>query len=148
MRVLICGDRTWRDPKLIYRVMHPLNKDEDTVIEGEAHGADEIARIICDLRDIPYEPYPADWCDFSGSCQKLHTHHGKRAGLVRNQKMLDANPDEVWAFHDDLSKSRGTIQMVRLAVAKGVETKWFSHGKPTGVDVDETFLQTIGRWKP
>ena len=133
MKVLICGDRKWEDPKLIYRVMHSLNKDEDVVIEGEAHGADEIARIIADLRDIPVEKYPADWCDFGGICSKQHQHLGKRAGMARNQKMLEeGNPDEVWAFHDDLSKSKGTAGMIRLATAAGVVVKHYSHAKPQG----------------
>src|SRR3989442_15601754 len=117
MRVLICGDRKWTDAKLMYRAMHKLNGAEigpDTIIEGEANGADIMARIIAELRDIPIEKFPADWCDFSGVCQKTHSHHGKRAGMVRNKQMLESQPDEVWAFHEDLSQSKGTIGMVSM----------------------------------
>lgn len=133
MRVIICGDRAWRDPKLIYRVMKRLDKDADTVIEGEAHGADEIARIIADLRDISVEPYPADWCDFGATCTKPHTHYGKRAGMMRNKAMLEAGPEQVWAFHDNISASKGTKGMIQMAVAAGVPTILFSHSAPEGV---------------
>src|SRR2546422_129573 len=99
MRILICGDRKWTDAKLMYRAMKSLTPSQegdigDTVIEGEANGADIMARTIADLRDITVEKYPADWCDFNGVCQKVHSHHGKRAGMVRNKQMLEALPDE------------------------------------------------------
>jgi hypothetical protein len=42
--------------------------------------------------------------------------HGKAAGAIRNQRMLDeGKPDEVWAFTDDLATSKGTADMVRRA---------------------------------
>lgn len=143
MRVLVCGDRQWRDAKLIYRVMKKLEKDADSVIEGEANGADVIARIIAELRDISIEAYPADWCDFgadprgSGTgCKKAHTHYGIRAGFERNRQMLEARPEQVWAFHDDIAKSKGARGMIQMAVAAGVPTFLFSHAEPTGVLVN------------
>jgi len=148
MRVLICGDRAWGMPKregdvivlphngfnyskLMYKAMKRLSP-EDHVIEGEAAGADVMARIICSLRDIPTTPIPADWCDFKTPCQKQHTHHGMKAGMLRNKEMMDRQPDEVWAFHDDLSKSKGTISTVRMAWNQGIPVLWFSPNLPYG----------------
>lgn len=141
MRVLICGDRKWDDAKFIYRVMRKLTKDEDVVIEGEASGADLIARIIAELRDIEVEKYPADWCDFgadpkgSGTgCKKVHQHYGIRAGMERNKRMLNANPNEVWGFHDSIGTSKGTKGMLKIAVEAGVPCRLYSHNlDPDGV---------------
>ncbi len=143
MRVLICGDRNWQDAKLIYRVMKPLTK-EDTVIEGEGHGADTIARVIAELRDIPIEAFPADWCDFGAvvamdgtaqGCAKQHTHHGKKAWWMRNQAMISATPEICWAFHDDLSQSKGTRMMIAIALGAGIPTKLYSHNHPQGEEI-------------
>lgn len=132
MRVLICGDRDWQDAKLIYRSMKELTAD-DTVVEGEGRGADVISRVIADLRGIPVEKFPADWCDsFRGACQKQHNHVGIRAGVLRNQAMLSTNPDAVWAFHDNLAGSKGTKHMVGLALSIGTTVRLFGHAFPQG----------------
>jgi hypothetical protein len=53
---------------------------------------------------------PADW-----------TKYGKAAGPIRNQEMLDMDPDLVLAFHSDLDNSKGTKDMVARARKKGVK---------------------------
>lgn len=112
----------------------PLDqKPHDEIIEGEGSGVDTIARIIADLRDIPVRPFPADWCDFKSPCTKTHTHLGMKAGTARNKQMLDENPDAIWAFHDDLTQSKGTRSMITLALRAGKPVKHFSHGEPAGV---------------
>ena len=143
MKYLICGDRKWGEAdaglpmnraKLMYKAMKAITP-ADHVLEGEAAGADKMCRIICELRDIPFTPFPADWCDFGPVCGKQppHQHHGKQAGMLRNRAMIAADPDEVWAFHDDLRTSKGTISTVRLAWKEGIPVKWFSPRYPGGV---------------
>lgn len=57
-------------------------------------------------------PFPAQW-----------TTHGLAAGPIRNQQMLDAgHPTEVWAFHDRLTHSIGTRDMVNRAMKAGLPT--------------------------
>lgn len=151
VKVLICGDRKWgaveregdlitrpnngfNYPKLLYRAMKKLGP-EDSVVEGEAAGADIMSRYICELRDIPVTPIPADWCSFEKPCNKNHTHHGMKAGMLRNKEMAERGPDEVWAFHDDLTKSKGTMSMIRVAWSAGIPVKWFSPKFPVGISI-------------
>jgi hypothetical protein len=89
MKVLICGDRNWTDKVTIQEWLLKL-KDEgyDTVIEGEARGADIIARKEAEKLGFNVLKHPADW-----------DKHGKAAGPIRNREMLDLNPELVLAFH-------------------------------------------------
>jgi|SRR6266536_346003 len=112
-RVLICGSRDWTDKYAISCVLNGYRSDEIgiTVINGGARGADSIAKWWADVNQEPRETYPADW-----------KQHGKAAGLIRNQRMLEeGKPDVVWAFvTKPLEESRGTHDMVRRAKAAGI----------------------------
>jgi hypothetical protein len=75
------------------------------VIEGEAKGADEMARDVANALHIPVEAYPAEW-----------ETYGRAAGPIRNQQMLDNGaPDLVVYFAVNLETSVGTRDMVRRA---------------------------------
>lgn len=122
-RVIICGSRHWDDRHIVEVVVTGLacHAQRLTIIEGGAPGADRIAGDYADQysRAIPmtaYEPvvyhlqYPADW-----------QQHGKAAGFVRNQQMLDeGDPDMVVGFSDDLTRSKGTADMLGRAAAAGI----------------------------
>ena len=110
MRVLVCGGRDYCDSSRVWGELDTLRRtarhDAMVVIQGGAHGADQIARDWCVSRKVPYDNYPADW-----------NTHGKAAGPIRNQRMLDVGkPDLVIAFPG----GRGTADMVRRARAAGV----------------------------
>lgn len=110
MRVLVCGGRDFVDSSLLWGALDVLHRkvplDTMTVIQGGAHGADQIAREWCKSRCVPYDNYPADW-----------DKHGKAAGPLRNQKMIDAGkPDLVMAAPG----GRGTEDMIKRAVAARV----------------------------
>jgi hypothetical protein len=50
------------------------------------------------------------------------------AGPIRNQQMLDeGHPDLVIAFHDNMSESRGTRDMVGRAIKGGFSVRLVSH---------------------
>lgn len=139
MRVLVCGGRDYgnlpeeldhpnREQKLkeyehILYALSELSLDwskhsEDkygnwlpnvTIISGVAKGVDTVAIDWAVLNWCPFEEYPANW-----------SKHGKAAGPIRNQQMLDeGKPDLVVAFPG----GRGTAHMVRLAKAAGVPVK-------------------------
>jgi hypothetical protein len=82
------------------------------VIEGEAPGADTMAREWAEDNGVLPEKFPADW-----------DRYGRAAGPIRNKQMLvEGKPDLVLAFSYDLKTSRGTRNMVTQALAANVET--------------------------
>ena len=110
--VLVCGDRHWQDPDPIERELRKLRPGVDVVVEGECPfgGADTIARDIAKSLGIEVRPYPADF-----------EHLGPPAGPRRNREMLHKeHPHVVIAFHKNLRKSRGTLDMVLAANEAGV----------------------------
>jgi len=114
MKVLVCGDRHWKNEKIIERELKKLPPDT-TIIHGAAKGADNIAGNTALRLGLRVEAFPAEW-----------KKYGRSAGPIRNRKMLDQNPDLVLAFHEDLSSSKGTKHMVQIAREKGVPVKLFT----------------------
>lgn len=117
MRVLISGDREWTDKKRIREYILSRPDVITYVIEGEARGADTLAREVANELGIRVMPFPANW-----------KRYGRGAGPKRNQQMLDeGKPDEVCGFHDDIRESKGTRDMLRRALAAGIKTLIVSH---------------------
>lgn len=128
VRVLVCGSRVWTDGWIIHRLLdgidyyHHAHDSPVTVIEGGARGADHAAaEWVAGFGDeYPKEhvQYEADW-----------DTHGRSAGPIRNQQMLDeGKPTVVLAFSDDIANSKGTADMVRRAKKAGVPVYVISHG--------------------
>lgn len=107
-RLLVCGSRSWTDADLIEEEMVPL--EPEVVMQGEAEGADRLAKRIAKKWGFKVESYPADWKRWD-----------KVAGVVRNWDMLRAEPDMVLAFWD--GKSAGTAHMVSIAQHAKIPTK-------------------------
>jgi hypothetical protein len=112
MRVLVCGGRDFADIDLLYRELDRIHAQTpiDCIIEGGAKGADYLAARWSARNDLPnHARYPADWAI-----------HGRAAGPVRNQRMLDeGKPDLVVAFPG----GKGTADMVRRARSAGVAVR-------------------------
>lgn len=114
MRLLVCGCRDWTDEGAvgneIWAAADPY-REPTVVITGDANGADCAAREWAQELGYELREYKADW-----------TTHGRKAGPIRNQQMLDeGKPDLVLAFWD--GKSRGTLDMIMRAVKAGVPVK-------------------------
>lgn len=106
VRVLVCGSREWDDAQAVSRFLASYGC-HDTVIHGAARGADMLADKVARSRRCTVESYPADW-----------EQHGKAAGPIRNQQMLDeGRPSLVIAF----GQGKGTDDMVRRAVKAGLK---------------------------
>lgn len=104
-KVLICGSRDFNDYKLINSFVQSL-PDETVLIEGEARGADSIARDAAIKRGLRVEKFPADW-------QK----YGKKAGILRNYDMLqEGKPNIVVAYSTDIKNSKGTKNMLEQSI--------------------------------
>lgn len=114
MKVLLCGDRNWKNYLIIETFVAGLYSqygDQLIIIEGEARGADKMAAEAASLF-IPEERihrYPAQW-----------DKHGKSAGPIRNREMLKEEPDVVIAFHSDIENSKGTKDMANAASEKNI----------------------------
>jgi len=112
----VCGSRDWTDTTLIYRWLSLF--DPDTIIEGEARGADQRAAWWAFDNNVPCMRFPAEW-----------KKYGKAAGPIRNKQMLDeGKPDLVLAFHDDIENSKGTADMVEQARKRDILRLVVSHG--------------------
>lgn len=121
-RVLICGSRTWNKIDVIASVVEKLPSGS-VVIQGDARGADTIAKACAELRGLEVMSFPADW-----------EKHGKSAGHRRNKEMLQkGEPNLVIAFIDTLSPSVGTRNMIELAEAVGIQVVKIEMPCPTDV---------------
>ena len=108
MRILFCGDRNWKDAAKIAAAFDRLQPT--LVIEGEARGADKMARAEAEMREIPVLPFPADW-----------EMYGRLAGPIRNRRMIEqGKPDLVVAFHENIAESKGTANMLAQAEKYGI----------------------------
>lgn len=124
MIVLVCGGRDYQDKQQLAFELSRIESEAGRVfhglIHGAAKGADTLAaewqasRIKAGRAgegglpgDLWCAGYPADW-----------EAHGRAAGPIRNQAMLDQNPgvELVVAFPGGL----GTADMVRRALKVGI----------------------------
>tara|TARA_B100000949_G_C14020656_1_gene341131 strand:+ start:298 stop:645 length:348 start_codon:yes stop_codon:yes gene_type:complete len=112
MKILVCGSREWTDKNKIKKELSKYSK-EDVLIHGGCRGADKLAGEVGKELGMKIEVYYADW-----------KTHGKKAGPLRNQQMLDeGKPDKVYAFHEDIDSSKGTKDMVNRAKKEKLEIK-------------------------
>lgn len=107
MIVLVTGGRDCKDLGLVYGALDLI--EPSLVIHGAARGADSLAQRWAELQGVPTKQYPvtkADWDTYKNF-----------AGSIRNQKMLDDNPDinVVLAFPG----GAGTNDMIRRAKLQG-----------------------------
>lgn len=114
MRLLVTGDRNWRDAVSVEEALRTFTKEQGygmnhTLISGDARGADTYADVIGQLFGFTIERYPADW-----------EAHGRAAGPIRNKQMLDSGVDYCIAFHNDLGSSKGTRDMVERVEKAGI----------------------------
>lgn len=108
MRVLVTGGRDFNDRELLFDALDRLHATHTftVLIHGDANGADRLSGEWAVATGIAVEAHPADW-----------KKHGRAAGPIRNQKMLEENPELVVAFPG----GRGTADMVRKAKSAGLK---------------------------
>jgi len=128
MKILVTGSRDWNrylpivDALVDFVKYNGLFPSDVTLIHGDCPtGADAIAKHIAEEMGMNVKPYPAHW-KHTEKCEKdCSKVQGRAAGPIRNQQMIDENPDIVkaFAFHEDLENSKGTKDIVnRLKKAK------------------------------
>ncbi len=131
MRILITGSRDWDNDKSIkFRILEAIKDWIDThpglrhdmpltwvtiVHGGHRQGADRIADIFSHkYLHKPAEVHEANW-----------KKYGKRAGPLRNLKMVDTLPDVCLAFIKD--NSLGATGCRNAAKKKGIPTETFRY---------------------
>ncbi|MBF6326499.1 DUF2493 domain-containing protein [Nocardia cyriacigeorgica] len=117
-RLLVTGSRDWVDRQTIRDALAQAWRDLQpgpiVLVHGAARGADSIAADIWTSGGLPVEAHPADW-----------DTHGRKAGVLRNQVMVDAGADLCLAFPFPLGRSIGTWDCIRRAKAAGIHVKVF-----------------------
>ncbi len=122
MKVLVTGSRDWtvQHVDIIYRELVKLPPGT-IVVHGAAPGVDEIAGLVAAELGLVVRDYPARWDVFGR----------KAAGPIRNRHMffsehvIDEPIDLVLAFHEDISKSKGTRDMLTVVKANQVPFKLY-----------------------
>jgi hypothetical protein len=147
VKVLVTGDRNFKASRVVVERMRELGPAA-IVIEGEARGADEIARDAARSIGLPVAGFPAHW-DPTPRTPRTHIKtrlDGKQyvpsAGVRRNSVMANCEPDRVIAFHDNIERSRGTKDMVVKALRRKLRVDVFtSRGERVPDDVLERLLR-------
>ena len=108
MKLLVTGGRAFRDFRTLTADLDSLHKDTPIalLIHGGAPGADSLAGLWAEVHNVPTAVYRAQW-----------NLHGKAAGPIRNQQMLDVARPEAYL---DFPGGRGTADMVHRLQEAGI----------------------------
>lgn len=106
-RIIFTGSRHFTDRAMVRYALEDLNPETDLIVHGDARGLDTIAKEEALDLGFAVEAWPADW-----------KTHGKAAGPIRNQAMIDAGADLVVAF--PLADSVGTRDCIHRALSAGI----------------------------
>jgi len=131
IRILVTGSRNWTDYRKLSNEIGmyitevcamgfdsdglPVDYDLSGVVivhGGCKTGADSMAGEWAAVNWCNEEIHPADWMEY-----------GKRAGYVRNQKMVDLGANVCLAF--GVGNSKGASMTIGLAERAGIEVRRF-----------------------
>lgn len=111
MRYLFTGDRHFHPiyDRAIDTIILKFHEGDEILVGDCPTGVDKIVREAYEFhrlkkKGISLHVEKADWKE-----------HGKAAGPIRNQKMIDRKPDYVIALHVDLESSKGTKDCAKRA---------------------------------
>lgn len=113
--MLVTGSRDWDDWRTLSLALLDAadGRDDVTVIQGAARGADHLAAQLARKMGWEVESYPADW-----------DRYGKSAGFRRNAEMVALGADVCLAFIKD--DSRGATHCAGLAEKAGIPVRRFA----------------------
>jgi len=117
MKILVTGSREWLDPKpiktFLLEMLDKYHKSDIIIVHGGCKGADLLAGFVAKtLGIVDVRIYP-----------------GNAAGILRNQQMLNEEHiaeqpiDICVGFHQNISASKGTRDMILRASNAGIETR-------------------------
>ncbi|PXY16477.1 hypothetical protein BAY59_38625 (plasmid) [Prauserella coralliicola] len=109
-RVLVTGSRTWTDTTVIRDGLAAVWHPDAVLVTGACpRGADRLAEQCWTHWGGRVERHPASW-----------HRHGRRAGYVRNHRMIEAGADVCVAFIR--GRSRGASHCAGWADLAGIPT--------------------------
>jgi hypothetical protein len=123
--ILVTGGRTWSNLDRLTTTLDETTRQARgpvRLLVGDCPtGADQQARIWARRRGVPAEVLRARWDEMAAEGRPR-----RAAGPLRNLELLDALDQAagdrlVFAFHDDLGRSRGTRQCVAAARRRGYD---------------------------
>ena len=113
VKILVCGGRDFDDYTMMdlwltklqnHIMMNMTNKPKWVLIHGGARGADTLAHRWAQANKIEdINVFKADW-----------NTHGKAAGALRNEEMLNEDPDYVIGFEG----GNGTRHMCAISITR------------------------------
>ena len=112
MKVLVTGGRSYQDHECVSRVLDAIHEQTriTAIVTGGAQGADWLAGFWARSKGIEVFECPANW-----------VRNGRAAGPIRNQAMLDANPD--LALCVAFPGGVGTANMILLSEKRGLAVR-------------------------
>lgn len=105
-KVIIAGSRSIEDYSKVEEAVEESGFDISEVVSGTADGVDKLGEEYADRNGIPVTRFPADW-----------KNQGKKAGVVRNQEMVEY-ADALIAVWD--GESSGTEDVIGRAKSEGL----------------------------
>lgn len=115
IQVMVTGSRTYSNQEKVRYALKEIDnlyKGSITLIHGGAKGADFLADREAQILGWGIRTFHADW-----------ETHGKKAGPMRNQEMINERPNIVLAFPGE--NSIGTWDAVRRAKKAGIRVEVF-----------------------
>jgi hypothetical protein len=103
-RIGVTGGRDYDNWHMVTHVLRQMPGNA-TLVHGDAKGADRQCADWWDMHNGAVEPHPADWAT-----------HGKAAGPIRNQEMVDSGLDLLLVFPG----GNGTEDMRTRAAKAGI----------------------------
>lgn len=123
MRLLITGSRNWNNARIIEKA---INKHLD--LYGENNGPNNYTTIIVGDNPDGADKYVTDYAQFRKFELIIEEadwdkYGKKKAGPIRNRKLLEHEPNLVLAFpHPD---SKGTIDCLNAAIRMNIPVEVF-----------------------
>jgi len=107
-KILVCGGRNYTNKDRVYTILDRIHKyySDICIVQGGAMGADYIAKSWAIDNNIKQHEFKANW-----------NQYGKGAGAIRNQQMLEFDPDLVVAF----AGGSGTADMINRSKNAGIK---------------------------
>lgn len=107
-KVIVCGGRDFGNLDFVSTVLDRIDRERgiDTIVHGNAAGADSMAKIWAFRNGRREWSFPAEW-----------SKYGLSAGPRRNKQMLGSGAKLVIAFPG----GKGTRNMVKQAKSAGLE---------------------------